>query len=138
MFDRAARGVGLGRAFEHGRSAASRRRTLRKSFHFAFDRRAASGPAVSWGRRSFVFGPRNPFNVSQAFLIATGAVALAARFHDFFGVVGGTTLGMMIANVPAILPGDRFARRVPTQLVHGIAAVMFVVLGTLALFGVGV
>jgi putative Ca2+/H+ antiporter (TMEM165/GDT1 family) len=65
-------------------------------------------------------------------------VALAARFHDFFGVVAGTTLGMMIANVPAILLGDRFAHRLPTNVVHGIAAVMFVILGTMALFGVGV
>ncbi|MFP3568814.1 TMEM165/GDT1 family protein [Paraburkholderia sp. SIMBA_030] len=65
-------------------------------------------------------------------------VALAARFHDFFGVVAGTTLGMMIANVPAILLGDRFAHKLPTSLVHGIAAVMFVILGTMALFGVGV
>jgi Ca2+/H+ antiporter, TMEM165/GDT1 family len=65
-------------------------------------------------------------------------VALAARFHDFFGVVAGTTLGMMIANVPAILLGDRFAHKLPTKLVHGIAAVMFVVLGALALFGVGI
>jgi putative Ca2+/H+ antiporter (TMEM165/GDT1 family) len=65
-------------------------------------------------------------------------VALAARFHDFFGVVAGTTLGMMIANVPAILLGDRFAHRLPTKVVHGIAAVMFVVLGALAIFGVGV
>jgi putative Ca2+/H+ antiporter (TMEM165/GDT1 family) len=65
-------------------------------------------------------------------------VALAARFHDFFGVVAGTTLGMMIANVPAILLGDRFAHRLPTGLVHGIAAVLFVVLGTMALFGVGI
>lgn len=65
-------------------------------------------------------------------------VALAARFHDFFGVVAGTTLGMMIANVPAILLGDRFAHKLPTKLVHGIAAVMFVVLGALALCGVGV
>ena len=64
-------------------------------------------------------------------------VALAARFHDLFGVVAGTTLGMMIANVPAILLGDRFAHRLPTKVVHGIAAVMFVVLGSLALFGVG-
>ena len=64
-------------------------------------------------------------------------VALAARFHDFFGVVAGTTLGMMIANVPAILLGDRFAHKLPTKAVHGIAAVMFVVLGALALFGVG-
>jgi Ca2+/H+ antiporter, TMEM165/GDT1 family len=65
-------------------------------------------------------------------------VALAARFHDFFGVVSGTTLGMMIANVPAILLGDRFAHKLPTKLVHGIAAVMFVVLGVLALCGVGI
>ncbi|PLZ01133.1 hypothetical protein CY652_17780 [Burkholderia sp. WAC0059] len=64
-------------------------------------------------------------------------VALAARFHDFFGVVAGTTLGMMIANVPAILLGDRFAHRLPTKLVHAIAAVMFVVLGSLALLHVG-
>jgi len=64
-------------------------------------------------------------------------VALAARFHDFFGVVAGTTLGMMIANVPAILLGDRFAHRLPTGIVHGIAAVLFVVLGTMALFGGG-
>jgi Ca2+/H+ antiporter, TMEM165/GDT1 family len=65
-------------------------------------------------------------------------VALAARFHDFFSVVAGTTLGMMIANVPAILLGDRFAHQLPTKLVHGIAAVLFVVLGVLALQGVGV
>ncbi len=64
-------------------------------------------------------------------------VALAARFHDFFGVVAGTTLGMMLANVPAILLGDRFAHKLPTKVVHGIAAVMFVVLGAMALFGVG-
>ena len=66
-------------------------------------------------------------------------VALAARFHDFFGVVAGTTLGMMIANVPAILLGDRFAHKLPTKLVHGIAAVLFVVLGVLAAVrGVGI
>ena len=64
-------------------------------------------------------------------------VALAARFHDFFGVVAGT-LGMMLANVPAILLGDRFAHKLPTRLVHGIAAVMFVVLGAMALMGIGV
>jgi Ca2+/H+ antiporter, TMEM165/GDT1 family len=65
-------------------------------------------------------------------------VALAARFHDYVGVVAGTTVGMMVANVPAILLGDRFAHRLPTTLVHGIAAVIFIVLGVLALCGVGV
>ncbi|MHA7234944.1 TMEM165/GDT1 family protein [Burkholderia pseudomallei] len=59
-------------------------------------------------------------------------VALAARFQDYVGVVAGTTLGMMLANVPAILLGDRFAHRLPTKLVHGIAAVLFIVLGALA------
>jgi Ca2+/H+ antiporter, TMEM165/GDT1 family len=65
-------------------------------------------------------------------------VALAARFHDFFSVVAGTTLGMMIANVPAILLGDRFAHKLPTNLVHGVAAILFIVIGVLALRGVGV
>lgn len=64
-------------------------------------------------------------------------VALAARFHDFFGVVLGTTLGMMIANVPAILLGERFAHRLPTGAVHAVAAVLFVALGTLAFLRVG-
>ena len=64
-------------------------------------------------------------------------VALAARFHDFFGVVAGTTLGMMLANVPAILLGERFAHRLPTKAVHAVAAVLFVVLGALAFIRAG-
>ncbi|BBO59532.1 TMEM165/GDT1 family protein [Mycoavidus sp. B2-EB] len=59
-------------------------------------------------------------------------IALAARFHDFWGVVIGTTLGMMIANVPAILLGERFAHRLPQRLVHTIAAGIFAVLGVMA------
>jgi putative Ca2+/H+ antiporter (TMEM165/GDT1 family) len=64
-------------------------------------------------------------------------VALAARFHDFVGVVSGTTLGMMLANVPAIFLGERFAHRLPTAAVHVVAAALFVVLGVLAVMGVG-
>lgn len=59
-------------------------------------------------------------------------VALAARFHDYLGVVAGTTLGMMLANVPVIMLGERFAHRLPTRAVHGVAAVLFVVLGVFA------
>ncbi len=59
-------------------------------------------------------------------------VALAARFQDYIGVVAGTTFGMMLANVPAILLGERFAHRLPTRVVHVIAAVLFIVLGALA------
>ena len=60
-------------------------------------------------------------------------IALAARYHDFFSVVAGTTLGMMLANVPVIYLGSRFANRLPVKAVHIIASVIFVVLGGLAL-----
>jgi putative Ca2+/H+ antiporter (TMEM165/GDT1 family) len=64
-------------------------------------------------------------------------VALAARFADLAAVVVGTTLGMMIANVPAVLLGDRVARAVSMRLVHGIAAVVFALLGLATLANVG-
>jgi putative Ca2+/H+ antiporter (TMEM165/GDT1 family) len=60
-------------------------------------------------------------------------IALAARYHDFFSVVSGTTLGMMAANVPVIYLGSRFANRLPTRTVHVMASIIFVVLGGLAL-----
>jgi len=64
-------------------------------------------------------------------------VALAARYADLFAVVAGTTLGMMLANVPAVFLGDQIARKVSMTLVHGIAAAVFAVLGLLTLFNVG-
>jgi putative Ca2+/H+ antiporter (TMEM165/GDT1 family) len=64
-------------------------------------------------------------------------VALAARYDDLVAVVAGTTLGMLIADVPAVFVGDRIAKRVPMKLVHGIAAAIFALLGVLTLFNVG-
>ncbi len=64
-------------------------------------------------------------------------VALAAKYHSFFWVVAGTTLGMMLANVPAVYLGDRIAGRMPVKLVHRIAAVIFAVLGVATLMGMG-
>ncbi|CAN5364285.1 TMEM165/GDT1 family protein [soil metagenome] len=64
-------------------------------------------------------------------------IALAAQYKAFFTVVAGTTLGMMIANVPAVLIGDRLANQMPVRLVHGIAAIIFVTIGLLTLFGAG-
>ena len=75
----------------------------------------------------------------EAFLISTGivalaeigdktqvaTVALAAQFNALFAVVAGTTLGMMIANVPAVLLGNRIAQHIPVRLAHGIAALIF-------------
>lgn len=64
-------------------------------------------------------------------------VALAARYHDLIPVVAGTTLGMMLADVPAVFLGGTFAKKVPMRLVHGIAAAIFALLGVLTLFNVG-
>jgi putative Ca2+/H+ antiporter (TMEM165/GDT1 family) len=64
-------------------------------------------------------------------------VALAARYSSAVAVVAGTTLGMMLANVPAVYFGDRIAGRVPLKLVHGIAALIFLVLGVATLLGLG-
>jgi putative Ca2+/H+ antiporter (TMEM165/GDT1 family) len=64
-------------------------------------------------------------------------VALAARYTEVVQVVLGTTLGMMLANAPAVFLGDRIAKRVSMRLVHAIAAAIFAVLGVLTLFNVG-
>ncbi len=64
-------------------------------------------------------------------------VALAAQFQELMAVVAGTTLGMMIANVPAVLLGQRIARHMPVRLVHAIAAAIFALLGIATLLGAG-
>jgi Ca2+/H+ antiporter, TMEM165/GDT1 family len=64
-------------------------------------------------------------------------VALAAQYQALFAVVAGTTLGMMIANVPAVLLGDRIANRMPVRLVHAVAAAIFAILGVATLLGAG-
>jgi len=64
-------------------------------------------------------------------------VALAAQYQSIIFVVAGTTLGMLIANVPAVLLGDRIAQRMPVRLVHGIAAGVFAILGIATLLGIG-
>ncbi|MEK8051886.1 TMEM165/GDT1 family protein [Ideonella sp. DXS22W] len=64
-------------------------------------------------------------------------VALAARYTSLLAVVAGTTLGMMLANVPAVLLGDQVAKRVSMRMVHAVAAMIFAVLGLLTLANVG-
>jgi putative Ca2+/H+ antiporter (TMEM165/GDT1 family) len=64
-------------------------------------------------------------------------VALAAQYQSLFAVVAGTTFGMMIANVPAVIMGDRIANKIPVRIVHAIAAAIFAVLGVMTLFGFG-
>lgn len=64
-------------------------------------------------------------------------VAMAAHYAAPLMVVIGTTLGMLIADVPAVFVGDRLANRIPMRLVHGIAAAIFAALGVATLLGVG-
>ncbi|GAO54508.1 transmembrane protein [Novosphingobium sp. MD-1] len=56
-------------------------------------------------------------------------IALGARFHDALAVTAGTTLGMMIANVPAVFLGSELIRRVPLGVVRMVAAVLFIAIG---------
>ena len=65
-------------------------------------------------------------------------VALAANYSNVILVVIGTTLGMMIADVPAVFIGTKFAQKVSMRLVHGIAAAVFAVLGVITLLNVTV
>ena len=95
--------------------------------------------AAGGGQRFGIFGT----TVIAFFLAEMGdktqiaTVALAARYPDLPAVVAGTTLGMMLANVPAVLLGDQIAKNLSMPLVHGVAAAIFAVLGVLTLLNVG-
>ena len=62
-------------------------------------------------------------------------VMLAAQFQSWFWVVAGTTLGMMLANAPVVWFGEAITRQISLSWVHRISAVVFAVLGALALWG---
>jgi putative Ca2+/H+ antiporter (TMEM165/GDT1 family) len=64
-------------------------------------------------------------------------VAMAAHYAAPLMVVIGTTLGMLIADVPAVFIGDKLANKIPMKLVHSIAAAIFAILGIATLFGAG-
>lgn len=64
-------------------------------------------------------------------------VAMAAHYAAPLMVVIGTTLGMLIADVPAVFVGDKLANKIPMKLVHSIAAAIFALLGVATLLGAG-
>ncbi len=64
-------------------------------------------------------------------------VAMAAHYTAPLMVVIGTTLGMLIADVPAVFAGDKLANKIPMKLVHSIAAAVFALLGVATLMGAG-
>jgi putative Ca2+/H+ antiporter (TMEM165/GDT1 family) len=64
-------------------------------------------------------------------------IGLAARFEHFYPVVIGTTLGMMLANIPAVLLGNKVADKLPVKAIRITAAAVFAMLGLLTLTGFG-
>ncbi len=64
-------------------------------------------------------------------------VAMAAHYGTPLLVIAGTTLGMLIADVPAVFVGDKLAAKIPMRLVHAVAAAVFAVLGVATLLGAG-
>ncbi|MDP1656534.1 MAG: TMEM165/GDT1 family protein [Hylemonella sp.] len=63
-------------------------------------------------------------------------VALAAHYASPFLVIAGTTLGMLVADVPAVFVGNKFAAKIPMRLVHSVAAGIFALMGSLTLLKV--
>jgi putative Ca2+/H+ antiporter (TMEM165/GDT1 family) len=64
-------------------------------------------------------------------------VAMAAHYQDAWKVVAGTTLGMMIADVPAVFLGDKLSTKLSLKWVHAAAALVFAALGVATLMGAG-
>jgi putative Ca2+/H+ antiporter (TMEM165/GDT1 family) len=65
-------------------------------------------------------------------------VLLAAKYHPLWQVVAGTTVGMLLANVPVVILGSRFASRLPLRAARIAAAALFAVLAVwVALRGIG-
>jgi putative Ca2+/H+ antiporter (TMEM165/GDT1 family) len=65
-------------------------------------------------------------------------VALAAKYPDLLQVVAGTTLGMLIADVPAVILGEKAAPKLPLKAIRIVAACIFALLGVLVLFGLSI
>jgi Ca2+/H+ antiporter, TMEM165/GDT1 family len=94
------------------------------------DPAAAAGPSRygAYLTTAFTF-----FLVEMGDKTQLATVALAARYHTLVPVVAGTTLGMLIADVPAVLLGRAVAQRLPLTLLRRVGAAVFVVLALLAL-----
>ena len=60
-------------------------------------------------------------------------IALGAKYEDVVAVTIGTTLGMMLANAPAVWLGQKFTKRMPIKWVHGVAALTFIAIGVVTL-----
>ncbi len=63
---------------------------------------------------------------------------LAARFNDLVPVVLGTTVGMLLANVPVVFFGNMLLKKISIELVHRVTAILFLILGVATLAGLSI
>jgi putative Ca2+/H+ antiporter (TMEM165/GDT1 family) len=109
-------------------------------------------PGLGGGVRAKVRLPPDPDGAAvEAFLVSTmvvglaeigdktqiATVGLAARFEQFYPGVIGTRLGMMLANIPAVLLGHRLADKLPVKAIRIVTALVFAVIGVLTVARVG-
>ncbi len=90
-------------------------------------------PSTASGAGAFIATAIAFFLVEIGDKTQIATVGLSARFDNLLAVTAGTTLGMMIANVPAVLLGDVIVRKVPLKLVRASAAAAFLLLGIIVL-----
>lgn len=95
----------------------------------------AALPSRHWG--VFFFTTWTFFLAEMGDKTQIATVALGAQFEPLLAVVVGTTLGMMLANVPVVFFGDAITRRIPIRVVHTTAALIFALLGLAVLLGLG-
>jgi Ca2+/H+ antiporter, TMEM165/GDT1 family len=84
---------------------------------------------VASGRGAFVATTIAFFLVEMGDKTQVATIALGAQYHAVVAVAAGTTLGMMLANVPAVYLGEKLVEKVSLKVVHIIAASMFLFLG---------
>ena len=65
-------------------------------------------------------------------------ILLAARYQEMFWVVAGSTLGLMLANVPVVYLGEKLIRKIPAKAVRIAACLLFCVMGVMTLMGEGI
>ena len=98
-----------------------------------FEQDQAPDPTPRWG--VFVATTVAFFVVEMGDKTQVATVALAARFDDIVAVVAGTTIGMMLANAPAVFIGERIAHKLPVRAIHMLVATLFALLGIWVILG---
>jgi putative Ca2+/H+ antiporter (TMEM165/GDT1 family) len=93
----------------------------------------AEGTTSRWGAFASTLVAFFLAEIGDKTQIAT--VGLAARFDLFYAVVAGTTLGMMLANIPVVIAGDRIAGKLPLKAIRMTAAIVFAALSIITLLG---